>query len=107
MRLYTDNEGNWRGTQAEARRDLNMWSTEEVPTSKADLLTFLNTHNVQASDGLDKLEGISPELTPTVRPTVSPIDEINLKLAYEQAGLARESLKRVFHKLDTIKNNFG
>jgi hypothetical protein len=38
-----------------------------------------------------------------IKPRVSAIDEINLKLAYEQAGLARESLKRVFHKLEELK----
>lgn len=46
MKLYTDNEGNWRGTQAQARTDLNMWTTEEVPTSKDLLLYFLNQHQV-------------------------------------------------------------
>jgi hypothetical protein len=38
-----------------------------------------------------------------IKPRVSAIDESNLKLAYEQAGLARESLKRVFHKLEELK----
>ena len=48
MRLYTDSEGNWRGTQADARKDLNLWQTQEVPTSKAELLEFLNAHKVGA-----------------------------------------------------------
>ena len=42
MKLYTDSEGNWRGTQAEARREFNKWSVVEVPTNKVDLLIFLN-----------------------------------------------------------------
>ena len=101
MKLYTDSEGNWRGTQAEARRDLNLWQTTEVPTSKAELLVFLNTHKV----GELKLDGELKSLDKVVQasPTVSAIDKSNLKLAYEQAGLARESLKRVFHKLEELK----
>jgi|TARA_R110000822_G_C14889887_1_gene447611 hypothetical protein len=102
MKLYTDSEGNWRGTQAEARRDLHMWTTEEVPTSKADLLTFLNTYKV----GEIYADDATAEQAP-VKSAVSPIDESNLKLAYEQAGLARESLKRVFYKLDKLNNNFN
>lgn len=98
MKLYTDCEGNWRGTQAEARKDLNMWQTHEVPTSKAELLIFLNAHKVADL----RLTNDESEVV-AIKPKVSAIDESNLKLAYEQAGLARESLKRVFHKLEELK----
>ena len=101
MKLYTDSEGNWRGTQAEARRDLNLWQTHEVPTSKAELLTFLNAHKVGDLKLDEELESLDRVVQGSR--TVSPIDESNLKLAYEQAGLARESLKRVFHKLEELK----
>ena len=98
MKLYTDNEGNWRGTQAEARREFNKWSVVEVPTNKVDLLIFLNDFDVGEADLEPKFFPERPKSAP-----VSPVDEINLKLAYEQAGLARESLKRVFHKLEELK----
>ena len=45
MRLYTNNEGSWAGTQADAK----VWGEfeqVEVPTDKATLLEFLNTHAV-------------------------------------------------------------
>lgn len=45
MRLYTNNEGGWAGTQADAK----VWGKfeqVEVPTDKATLLEFLNTHAV-------------------------------------------------------------
>jgi len=109
MKLYTDCEGNWRGTQAEARKDLNMWQTHEVPTSKAELLIFLNAHKVAdlrlttATNSHEFVHDDEGEVV-AIKPRVSAIDESNLKLAYEQAGLARESLKRVFHKLEELKN---
>ena len=109
MKLYTDCEGNWRGTQAEARKDLNMWQTHEVPTSKAELLEFLNAHKVgdlklsTATSSHEFVHDDEGEVV-AIKPRVSAIDESNLKLAYEQAGLARESLKRVFHKLEELKN---
>jgi hypothetical protein len=117
MKLYTDSEGNWRGTQAEARRDLNLWQTHEVPTSKAELLTFLNAHKVgdlNLSNDIKPVKYVTATSSHefvhddegevvAIKPRVSPIDESNLKLAYEQAGLARESLKRVFHKLEELK----
>ena len=114
MRLYTDNKGNWRGTQADARKDLDQWDTTDVPTSKADLLEFLNVHKVGASNIIKPVKYVTATSSHefvhddegevvAIKPRVSAIDEINLKLAYEQAGLARESLKRVFHKLEELK----
>ena len=110
MKLYTDCEGNWRGTQAEARKDLNMWQPHGVPTSKAELLEFLNAHkvgainNVQIATSSHEFVHDDEGEVVAIKPRVSAIDESNLKLAYEQAGLARESLKRVFHKLEELKN---
>jgi len=110
MRLYTDSKGNWRGTQADARKDLNLWQTQEVPTSKAELLEFLNAHkvgainNVQTATNSHEFVHDDEGEVVAIKPKVSAIDESNLKLAYEQAGLARESLKRVFHKLEELKN---
>jgi len=49
MRLYTNNEGGWAGTQADAK----VWGKfeqVEVPTDKATLLEFLNEYQVGAAD---------------------------------------------------------
>jgi len=49
MRLYTNNQGSWVGTQADAKRKFgfkNEWREVDVPTSKDDLLEFLNIHKV-------------------------------------------------------------
>jgi len=45
MRLYTTPAGKWAGTQADAKK-LGDFCEAEVPTMKADLLAFLNDHQV-------------------------------------------------------------
>ncbi len=51
MRLYTNDKGAWAGTQADARRDFGKdWREVDVPTSKPDLLAFLNNYGVKQSD---------------------------------------------------------
>jgi len=45
MRLYTTPTGKWAGTQADAKK-LGGFCEAEVPTMKADLLAFLNDHQV-------------------------------------------------------------
>ena len=47
MRLYMNNKGEWFGTQADARRNSpREWVEVEVPTSKQDLLNWLNENKV-------------------------------------------------------------
>lgn len=51
MRLYTNDKGAWAGTQADARKDFGKdWREVDVPTSKPDLLAFLNNYGVKQSD---------------------------------------------------------
>ena len=45
MRLYATPTGRWAGTQADAKK-LGGFCEAEVPTMKADLLAFLNEHQV-------------------------------------------------------------
>ena len=48
MKLYTDKEGNWVGTQAQAKREMedHCFDQVDVPTDKPNLLRFLNEHQV-------------------------------------------------------------
>ena len=47
MRLYKNKDGQWYGTQSEARRNApRQWKEVEVPTVKANLLEFLNMNAV-------------------------------------------------------------
>ena len=45
MRLYTDNQGNWAGTQSDAKK-FGKFEQVEVPTDKPTLLEFLNEQRV-------------------------------------------------------------
>lgn len=67
MKLYTDNGGAWLGTQAEARKAFgNKLRIVDVPTSKPELLAFLNENSVGSFDAL----GHKPE--PEPRPEAAP-----------------------------------
>ena len=47
MRLYQNSKGEWFGTQADARRNSpRNWTEVDVPTSKQDLLNWLNENKV-------------------------------------------------------------
>ena len=96
MKLYTDAHGNWRGTQAEAKKDLDNWQTHEVPTSKQELLAFLNAHKVGDCFKEDKVQSQVDSLE------LSPTDKSNIKTAFEQAGAAREAMRRVFDQYDDL-----
>ena len=49
MKLYTNNQGKWAGTQADAKQ-LGDFEQVEVPTDKPTLLAFLNEYEVGAAD---------------------------------------------------------
>ena len=57
MRLYQNSKGQWFGTQADARRNSPRdWREVEVPTSKQELLNWLNLHNFGS-----KSAGLAPD----------------------------------------------
>lgn len=93
MRLYTNNEGGWAGTQSDAKA-LGKFEQVEVPTDKATLLEFLNTHAVGAVATSGPLE------VQSTQNKISPIDDLNLKEAFKNAGLTREYLRRVYDKIE-------
>jgi hypothetical protein len=90
MKLYRDENGHWSGTQADAKKELSNWYSFEVPTDKSGLLNFLNGNRV------GNLESTVLTETPVVK--ISPVDDLNLKAAFDNAGLVRGYLKRVFDK---------
>jgi len=46
MRLYYDQKGGWAGTQSDAKKAFGKdWWEIDVPTSKTEMLEFLNLHN--------------------------------------------------------------
>ena len=55
MKLYTNNKGEWAGTQADARKRFkNDMRIIEVPTDKPSLLAFLNENQVGSFDALGR-----------------------------------------------------
>lgn len=53
MRLYTNKDGQWFGTQSDARKGApRNWVEVDVPTSKQDLINWLNAN--QVGGGYDK-----------------------------------------------------
>lgn len=57
MRLYQNSKGQWFGTQSDARSNSPRdWREVEVPTSKQELLDWLNLHNFAP-----KSAGLAPE----------------------------------------------
>lgn len=61
MKLYTNNQGQWSGTQADARKLFkNDMRLVEVPVDKPNLLAFLNYNAVGSFEAL----GHKPEPNP-------------------------------------------
>lgn len=53
MKLYTNNQGAWAGTQADARKLFrNDMRIVDVPTDKPSLLAFLNDNQVGSFEAL-------------------------------------------------------
>jgi hypothetical protein len=54
MRLYTNNTGQWAGTQADAKQLDGEAVQVDVPTAKAELLDFLNRMQAHGAEMSDK-----------------------------------------------------
>ncbi len=54
MRLYYDQKGGWAGTQSDAKKAFGKdWWEIDVPTSKTEMLEFLNLHSCLRDPNLD------------------------------------------------------
>lgn len=87
MRLYTDEQGQWFGTQADARRNApRVWKEVDVPVAKQDLLDFLNSNTVgkegQGSTGTRK------------DPEAAPVPELLSDYAESWVAWALDNLSR-------------
>lgn len=73
MRLYTNNRGEWFGTQADAKRVGVEWEEVDFPTVKPELLAWLNHYRVtNFEQPQDTGEGQGS--TGTRKPYVAPYD---------------------------------
>ena len=68
MRLYTNKDGQWFGTQRDAQKGApRNWVEVDVPTSKQDLINWLNARKVGSTNS----QVSAPEPTPTLEPEVT------------------------------------
>jgi len=88
VRLYKSSNGQWCGTQREAQKNFPRdWKETEVPTSKAELISFLNGHSVGAKAATTQVAAAQP-LNEGV--TLEALDP----KAYSWVSWAYETLKR-------------
>lgn len=88
MRLYKSSKGEWVGTQRDAQRNFPRdWREIEVPTSKAELINWLNKYEVGAF--VERAVGQTP---PIVTAAPHP-DQLNPEV-YSWVKWAYETLKR-------------
>jgi hypothetical protein len=84
MKLYTNDKGEWAGTQADARKQLGkVRRTVEVPVDKANLMAFLNDNKVGAV-----------EVQPEPKPSVEPTSELLSPQAASWVAWSLDTLKR-------------
>ena len=85
MKLYTNNKGDWVGTQADARKQVrHEMRTIEVPVDKTGLMSFLNDNKVGSF--------LVPKESP--KPDVEPSAEILSPMATSWVSWASETLNR-------------
>jgi len=88
MRLYKSSNGQWCGTQREAQKNFPRdWQETDVPTSKAELIAFLNGHNVGAKVATTKVAADQPSNEGVTLEALDP-------KAYSWVSWAYETLKR-------------
>jgi len=86
MKLYTNDNGEWAGTQADARKQLGKARRiVEVPVDKANLMAFLNDNKVGAT---------LVTLVDTPKPDAEPKPEILSQQASSWVSWALDTLKR-------------
>ena len=83
MKLYTNDKGQWAGTQADANKQLGRgcWHTVEVPVDKTCLMAFLNNRKVGAVEVQSK-------------PSVEPTSELLSPQAASWVAWSLDTLKR-------------
>lgn len=88
MRLYKNSNGQWVGTQREAQKNFPRdWKETDVPTSKADLIAFLNSHKVGGKPAAENASAAAPSSKPDSLEAISPE-------AYSWVNWAYETLRR-------------
>lgn len=92
MRLYTDEQGQWFGTQADARRNApRVWKEVDVPVAKQELLEFLNSHTVGKQQQQQEEQGSTGTRKD---PEAAPVPELLSEDAESWVAWALDNLTR-------------
>ena len=98
MKLYFDGNGNWAGTQSDAKRLHGVINPVEVPTDKQGLLDWLN--NSQIGKSPTPAEAPQPHYNPDTRPSRwTDIKDAAEKASFKDWGVA---LAVLMNRLDEI-----
>ena len=106
MRLYTDNQGNWAGTQSDAKK-FGKFDQVEVPTDKPTLLEFLNSRRVTDFEAMltdVSVEPVKHETHPqscTANPTAYDVRDAVLNCDKKHLGSALAAIiTRLYDVID-------
>jgi len=101
MRLYKSSNGQWFGTQRDAQRGAPRdWTEVDVPTSKQDLINWLNAN--QVGGGYDKPVDIPDFVDVDVPENVSPYPD-HLDDDLEDEKLIKSAASWVAWALDNLE----
>ena len=109
MKLYTNNKGEWAGTQADARKRFkNDMRIIEVPTDKPSLLAFLNENQVGSFDVLvnNAADGLFSDIMGGNPLDSFPDAPLKFKMSHGPDGdvrLSRQNPDSHPHRWDTIR----
>lgn len=109
MKLYTNNKGEWAGTQADARKRFkNDMRIIEVPTDKPSLLAFLNENKVGSFDALvnNAADGLFTDIMGGNPLDSFPDAPLKFKMSHGPDGdvrLSRQNPDSHPHRWDTIR----
>lgn len=101
MRLYTNKDGQWFGTQADARKGApRNWVEVDVPTSKQELINWLNAN--QVGGGYDKPVNL-PDFVDVDVPDNVPEYPDHLDDDFEDVKLIKSAQSWVAWALDNLE----
>lgn len=101
MRLYRTYDGQWAGTQADAKK-LGKFEQVEVPTDKAGLLDFLNGNKNVGATTQNTGDGIPAEVVRSGNTTSSPLAYIKDGIGVSEITNLHSSLRDAYASMQFI-----
>lgn len=106
MRLYRTYDGQWAGTQADAKK-LGKFEQVEVPTDKAGLLDFLNGNKDIGATTQTAGDKIPAEVVQSGNTTSSPLAYIKDNVGVSEITNLYSSFRDAYHSIQYIMSVLG